>query len=107
MASIESVKKDDFEEKILKSTKPSLVDFWAEWCMPCKKIEPLLDQLSEEFKDKINFFKVNVDENPSLAAEYGIRGIPALFLFKNGEIVEKIIGVVGKKEILKKLKKVL
>ncbi|MCD6407412.1 thioredoxin [Candidatus Aerophobetes bacterium] len=107
MASIESVKKDDFEEKVLKSTKPSLVDFWAEWCMPCKKIEPLLDQLSEEFKDKINFFKVNVDENPSLAAEYGIRGIPALFLFKNGEIVEKIIGVVGKKEILKKLKKVL
>jgi len=107
MTSIESVKKDDFEEKVLKSTKPSLVDFWAEWCMPCKKIEPLLDQLSEEFKDKINFFKVNVDENPSLAAEYGIRGIPALFLFKNGEIVEKIIGVVGKKEILKKLKKVL
>ena len=107
MASIESVKKDDFKEKVLKSTKPSLVDFWAEWCMPCKKIEPLLDQLSEEFKDKINFFKVNVDENPSLAAEYGIRGIPALFLFKNGEIVEKIIGVVGKKEILKKLKKVL
>jgi len=107
MASIESVKKDDFEEKVLKSTKPSLVDFWAEWCMPCKKIEPLLNQLSEEFKDKINFFKVNVDENPSLAAEYGIRGIPALFLFKNGEIVEKIIGVVGKKEILKKLKKVL
>jgi len=73
MASIESVKKDDFEEKVLKSTKPSLVDFWAEWCMPCKKIEPLLDQLSEEFKDKINFFKVNVDENPSLAAEYGYK----------------------------------
>ena len=104
---VKDIKAKDFKKEVLKSSKPVLVDFWAEWCIPCKKIEPIVVQLSDELKDKIIFFRVNVDEDPSIAAEYSIRGIPALFLFKNGQVVERVIGVVSKKELLKKLEKVL
>jgi len=107
MGEVKEIKADEFEKEVLKSKKPALVDFWAEWCIPCKKIEPVMDQLSEEFKNHINFFRLNVDENPSIAAEYSVRGIPTLFLFKNGEVVERVVGVIGKKELVKKLRKLL
>jgi len=107
MGEVKEIKADEFEKEVLKSKKPALVDFWAEWCIPCKKIEPVMDQLSEEFKNHINFFRLNVDENPSITAEYSVRGIPTLFLFKNGEVVERVVGVIGKKELVKKLRKLL
>jgi len=107
MGEVKDIKADDFKKEVLESNKPVLVDFWAEWCAPCKKMEPVIEGLSEEFKDHIKFLKLNVDENPSTATEYSVRGIPTFFLFKNGEVVERITGVISRKELSRKLKKVL
>jgi len=107
MSEVKNIKADDFKKEVLESNKPVVVDFWAKWCMPCKKIEPIIESLSEEFKDQIKFFRLDVDENPSVAAEYSVRGIPTLFLSKNGEIVDRVIGVISKKELLKKIRKLL
>jgi len=87
---------DDFETQVLKAEGPIIVDFWAEWCGPCKQISPLLDELSAELEGKITVAKVNVDENPNSPAQMGVRGIPALFLFKDGEVVSNKIGAAPK-----------
>lgn len=107
MSEVNNLKTDNFQKEVLESEKPVVVDFWAGWCSPCKKIEPIIKSLCEEFKGQIKFFRLNVDENPSITVKYGVRGIPALFLFKNGEIVDRTVGVVGKKELVKKLKNLL
>ena len=98
---------DIFEEKVLKSKMPVLVDFWAAWCMPCSKLTPIIEELSEEYKGKVKFGKVNVDECPSMSQKYGIRSIPTLLIFKNGKVISQIIGVHPKRNIQKKLKEVL
>ena len=85
-----------FEAEVLKSDTPVVVDFWAEWCGPCRQIGPALEELSEELGDKIKVAKVNVDENPSIPAQLGVRGIPALFLFKDGQVVSNKIGAAPK-----------
>ncbi len=97
------VTEDNFEKEVLKSELPVLVDFWAEWCVPCKMVEPVVDQIAQEYEGKLKIGKVDVDSNPQISMKYGIRSIPTLLIFKNGEPVDQIIGAVPKKNILQKL----
>jgi thioredoxin 1 len=93
----------NFQEVVLNSDKPVLVDFWAEWCGPCKMIGPLIEELATEYDGKAVIGKLNVDENPDIAATYGIRSIPTLLVFKGGEIVDRIVGSVPKSNIAQKI----
>ena len=90
---------EDFEEKVLNSKKPVLVDFWASWCGPCRMLAPIVEKLSNEMPDNFDFYKVNVDEESSLAAQFGIMSIPTLLVFKNGEMVEQSVGVKGESQL--------
>ena len=93
----------NFQEVVLNSDKPVLVDFWAEWCGPCKMIGPLIEELATEYDGKAVIGKLNVDENPDVAGTYGIRSIPTLLVFKGGEIVDRIVGAVPKANIAQKI----
>ena len=90
--------KDNFDQEVLKSDKPVVVDFWAQWCGPCRAVGPIMDELSSTFLDKAKICKINVDEQGELAAKYRIMSIPTVMLFKNGEMVEKVIGARSKEE---------
>jgi thioredoxin 1 len=91
----------EFENQVIKSDKPILVDYWAEWCGPCKMIAPVLEEVAEELSDKVLIGKLNVDENSQTPPKYGIRGIPTLMLFKNGEAVGTQVGAVNKSDLIK------
>ena len=91
----------EFENKVIKSDKPILVDYWAEWCGPCKMIAPVLEEVAEELSDKVLIGKLNVDENAQTPPKYGIRGIPTLMLIKNGEAVGTQVGAVSKSDLIK------
>ena len=93
----------NFEELALKTDKPVLVDFWAEWCGPCRMVGPLVSELAEEYGDKAVIGKVDVDSNPEVASKYGIRSIPTLLFIKNGEVVDKQVGAVQKNVLAEKL----
>jgi thioredoxin 1 len=93
------VSDDSFESEVLKSDKPVLVDFWAEWCGPCKMIAPILDDVATEYDGKLTIAKVNVDQNNATPAKYGIRGIPTLLLFKNGELAATKVGALSKTQL--------
>jgi len=93
----------NFEGEVLKSDIPVLVDFWAEWCAPCKLIEPIVEQIGAEYAGKVKIGKLDVDSNPQISMQYNIRSIPTLLIFKNGQPVEQIIGAVPKNVIVDKL----
>lgn len=93
----------NFTDEVENSDKPVLVDFWAEWCGPCRMVGPVVDELAGEYEGKAKVGKVNVDNNPEISVKYGIRSIPALLIFKNGEVVDQIIGAVPKNQIKKQL----
>jgi len=97
----------NWDEEVLNSTLPVIVDFWAEWCMPCRMISPIVEEISNEYGDKIKVGKLNVDENPSVAGRYGITGIPTVLFFKNGDIVDQVVGAVPKRFLENVVKKVL
>ncbi|MGB9667695.1 MAG: thioredoxin [Thermosulfidibacteraceae bacterium] len=99
MGKVTELNEANFEKEVLQSDIPVLVDFWAIWCAPCRMIAPTIDALAEEFEGKVKVCKVNVDENPNLAVRFSIRAIPTLLLFKEGKVVEQLVGVQPK-EIL-------
>ena len=91
----------EFESSVLQSDKPVILDFWAEWCQPCKMLSPTVEAIAGEYEEKIKVGKLNVDDNPNIATKYGIRGIPTLLFFKGGEVVQQMVGVKSKAEIKK------
>lgn len=101
--SLQQVNSANFEQAVLNSDKPVLVDFWAEWCGPCRVLGPVLEELSGEVAAKANIVKLNVDESRDLAMKYGIRGIPTMILFKNGQVVNTLVGNQPKDVILKSI----
>ncbi len=101
------VNESNFREEVLNSEVPTLVDFWAEWCVPCKMIEPIILELERENANRLKVVRVNVDENQNLAIEYGIMSIPTIGIFVNGVMVDAIIGAVPKRVIEEKIKKYL
>ena len=102
-----SINDSDFDQMVLKGDKPVLVDLWATWCKPCLMVAPILDELAEEYSGKINFVKVDIDQNPKTAARYKVMSIPTLLIFKNGEPVSHIVGVRPKGELKRSLDAVL
>lgn len=96
MSSAAAVTDASFEQDVLKSDLPVLIDFWAPWCGPCRMVAPIVDEIATEFEGKIKVFKLNTDENPNVASQYGIRSIPTLMLFKDGQKIETVVGAVPK-----------
>jgi len=104
---IVTLTQENFADQVLKSQSPVLVDFWAEWCGPCKMIAPLLDELADEYDGKVKIGKVNIDEHQGLAAEYGVRAIPTLLVIKNGQVAEQMVGAKSKRDLKASLDRVV
>ncbi len=107
MSELGKTNQGQFDTDVLKSSVPVLVDFWAEWCGPCRTLTPILEEVAKEFTDEVKILKVNVDENGELAQQYGIRGIPTLIFFKNGAASKTLVGIQSKEEIKKSLQELI
>lgn len=103
MSSTREVTDITFDADVMKGDLPTLVDFWAPWCGPCRMVAPIVEELGEEYAGKVNFFKMNTDENPSVPGKYGIRSIPSLLIFKDGELKDTIVGFRPKSDLKKRL----
>ena len=101
------VNEENFDSVVMNSDKPVLVDFWAEWCGPCKMLTPTIEALAEDYKDSSSIVKINVDDSPAIASKYGIRSIPSILLFNNGDVVEQRVGAVSKDELAGMLDKII
>ena len=95
-----NINENNFEKEVVKSSLPCLVDFWAEWCGPCKNLAPILEEISDELKEKVKIGKINIDDNQELAAKFSIRSIPTMILFKDGNSIDTKVGLPPKKELL-------
>jgi len=107
MSNAKDVTDASFGTDVLSADKPVIVDFWAEWCGPCRKLGPILDEIAGEYSEKVDVVKVNVDDNPAIAAQYGITSIPAVYLFQNGEVKSTVIGAKPKQFFEKEFSDVL
>ena len=107
MSSTKAVSDDSFDAEVLKSELPVLVDFWAEWCGPCKMIGPALEEMAGEMGDRVTIAKVNIDDNPGVPSKYGVRGIPTLMLFKDGQVAATKIGALPKNALYQWVESVL
>ena len=107
MADTLAVSDDEFEANVLKAAGPLLVDFWAEWCGPCKMIAPVLEEIAADMGDKVTVAKINIDDNPNTPSKYGVRGIPTLMIFKDGEVASTKVGALPKSQIIQWVESVL
>ena len=107
MSGIIELTDSNFEEEVLKSDKPCLVDFWAEWCGPCRMVGPIVEEIAKEYADKLKVGKLNVDQNGQTAAKYGIMSIPSLLIFDQGKVVDQIVGAAPKKQFVERIDKVV
>jgi len=107
MAGLLNVDSSSFKETVLEAEVPYLVDFWAPWCGPCRAIAPVVEELADEYEGKVGFAKVNVDENPKVATEYGIQSIPTLLLFKDGKPMKQVVGLTPKTELKKHIDSII
>ena len=107
MSKIISLNEQSWKNEVTNSELPVIVDFWAEWCAPCRMMAPVLEEISKEYKGKIKVGKLNVDENPTVAGEYRVMGIPTLLFFRSGKLVDKVVGVVPKKALQDKIETII
>lgn len=107
MSEIISLSEQSWKDEVINSESPVVIDFWAEWCAPCHMITPILEEINGEYEGKIKIGRLNVDENPTIAGEYRIMGIPTLLFFRSGKLVDKVVGVVPKKALQDKIEMII
>lgn len=107
MGNVTSVTSQNWDQEVVNASSPVMVDFWAPWCGPCKMIAPTIEELAEEYTDQLCVYKLNTDENPDIASRYQIMGIPSLLFFKEGKLIDKIVGAASKKQFKEKIDAIL